>query len=76
MKHIGYEGPVVCEPFNRRFHKLSVEDAVKEVKESMDACFLSAQSYRLADELVGTQPYNPDPMEAKVRAGGLSAEGP
>jgi len=71
LQHIGYDGPVVCEPFNRRFHDLTLDQAVDEVKSSLDECFRRAAVYDLPADLVSSEPYNPDPQQASVRAGGL-----
>jgi len=71
LMHIGYDGPVVCEPFNRRFHHMSSEEAVTEAKAALDEVWAQAESYPLDPDLIGTHQYYPDPAEAFVQAGGL-----
>ena len=36
LQHIGYDGPVVCEPFNRRFEKMPLLEAVTTVHDVAD----------------------------------------
>ena len=36
LQHIGYDGPVVCEPFNRRFEKMPMIEAVTTVRDVAD----------------------------------------
>lgn len=74
-KMVGYEGPVVCEPFNRRMPGLPLREAVSEAKSWMDKAFKGANKYPETSpevwyHLSGLHPYNPDPEEISVRAGG------
>jgi len=36
LQKIGYDGPVMVEPFSKRLSKMAVEEAVRETKESLD----------------------------------------
>ena len=79
LKEIGYTGPVVCEPFNRRMGEMALEEAVTETKEAMWKTFKKAEDWPADNSviwknLVGSQPYYPDPVEESVRAGGLRGD--
>jgi len=57
LKHIGYKGPVVAEPFNRRIQALPPSTAVAAVSNSLDLIFAVSQRRMLPEELIGAHPY-------------------
>jgi hypothetical protein len=65
--HIGYDGPIVAEPFNRPLQSLSPDGAVGAVSEALDACVWAASRRMLPAELVGTHPYFAEVLSADNR---------
>ena len=58
LRHIGYEGPVVAEPFNRPLQSLDADGAVAAASEALDLTFASALRRMLPEELVGDHAYH------------------
>ena len=73
LAHIGYDGPVVAEPFNRPLQALSIYEAVARVSASLDATFAAAAALTLPAGLVGTHPYLDEPLAPEAGAPGAAA---
>lgn len=63
LEHIGYDGPVVSEPFSRRLQRLPIGEAVAEVSSSLDRVIADSKRYALPADLVGTHRYLDEPDE-------------
>jgi hypothetical protein len=73
LSHIGYTGPVVCEPFNRSLMALPISDAVARVSSALDATFEAASATVLPPGLIGTHPYRDEPPPPDPSAPGAAA---
>ena len=61
LKHIGFNGPVVAEPYCRRLQRLGADAAVAQVSASLDDVFAQAEDVTLPSELIGEHPYLDEP---------------
>ena len=57
LRHLGYDGPVVAEPFNRHLQTLPASSAVEAVSSALDSVFAASKHYKLPQSLIGTHPY-------------------